>query len=145
MLNKTNSFKFRQANSGANQVEENPNIVLNNADSRNEEIEAQRIAFQKENPDFDMAAELENPQFVNYIWANGLSVEDAFFLVHREELLEQARLDAMEELAQRQERIPENGAAKNRPAIAKKNPKDLTGKEIESIIERARKGEKITF
>ena len=143
MLNKSNAFKFRQANS-ANQVEEAPKANPN-ADSRNEEIEAQRIAFMKVNPDFDMATELENPQFINYIWANGLSVEEAYFLVHREELLEKVRSDAMEELAQRQERIPENGASKNRPAIAKKNPLDLTGKEIEAIIERARKGEKITF
>ena len=60
MLNKSNAFKFRQANS-ANQVEEAPKANPN-ADSRNEEIEAQRIAFMKVNPDFDMATELENPQ-----------------------------------------------------------------------------------
>lgn len=145
MLNKSNAFKFRQLNSNPVQPEEKLNANPTIDDSRNDEIEAQRIAFQKENPDFDMVEELNNPQFVNYIWANGLSVEDAFFLVHRDQLFEQARAEAMEELAQRQERIPENGAAKIRPAIAKKNPKDLTGKEIEAIIERARKGEKISF
>ena len=52
MLNKSNAFKFRQANS-ANQVEEAPKANPN-ADSRNEEIEAQRVAFMKVNPDFDM-------------------------------------------------------------------------------------------
>ncbi len=112
---------------------------------RMEEIEAQRIAFQQKAPDFDMKAELENPDFVNYVWGKGLTVEEAYFLVHREELLEQARMEAMEELASRRARIQENGAAKNRPAIAKKNPKDLSDKEIDAIIERAKNGEKITF
>ncbi len=110
-----------------------------------QEIEAQRIAFTRQNPDFDMKKEMQNPDFVNYVWGKGLTVEEAYFLVHRQELLEEARVDAMEELAARRDRMVENGAAKNRPAIAKKNPKDLTDKEIDAIIERARNGEKITF
>ncbi len=114
-------------------------------EQRIDEIERQRIAFAKLNPDFDMRAEMENPQFVNYIWGNGLSVEDAFFLVHRDELLEEAANEAVAELQNRQNRISENGAAKIRPAMAKKNPKDLSDKEIDAIIERVRNGEKISF
>lgn len=114
-------------------------------EQRIDEIESQRIAFQRQNPDFDMKAEMQNPDFVNYVWGKGLTVEEAYFLVHRRELLNQARSEAMEELMARRERIAENGAAKNRPAIAKKNPKDLSDKEIDAIIERVRKGEKITF
>ncbi len=109
------------------------------------EIEAQRQAFMRKNPDFDMKSEMQNPDFVNYVWGSGLTVEDAFFLVHRDELLEQARAEALEELTAHRDRIPENGAGKNRPAIAKKNPKDLSDKEIDAIITRARNGEKITF
>ncbi len=124
-------------------------VVANNQDAyinqRIDEIEAQRVAFLRLNPEFDMQAEMKNPDFINYVWGNGLSIEDAYFLVHREEILEEARAEAIEELTARKERIPENGAAKNRPAITKKNPKDLTDKEIEDIIERARNGEKITF
>lgn len=114
-------------------------------EQRIDEIESQRIAFQRQNPDFDMKAEMQNPDFVNYVWGKGLTVEEAYFLAHRQELLNQARSEAMEELMARRERIAENGAAKNRPAIAKKNPKDLSDKEIDAIIERVRKGEKITF
>lgn len=110
-----------------------------------EEIEAQRRAFAAKNPGFDMRAELKNPDFVNYVWGKGLSVEDAFFLVHKDEILEQARSEAAEMLLERRNRIRENGAEKNRPAIAKKNPGDLSDKEIDSIIERAKNGEKITF
>lgn len=114
-------------------------------EQRIEVIEAQRQAFASKNPDFDMKTEMQNPAFVNYVWGNNLSVEDAFFLVHRDELLEQAKAEAMEELVNRRGRIQENGAGKNRPAIAKKNPKDLSDKEIDNIIERARSGEKISF
>lgn len=112
---------------------------------RVDEIEAQRLAFLRKNPDFDMKTEMQNPKFVNYVWGKNLDLEDAFFLTHREEILEQVRAEALEELTRRRERIPENGAGKNRPAIAKKNPGDLTDKEIDAIIERAKKGEKITF
>ena len=114
-------------------------------DQRIDEIEAQRQAFARQNPNFDMRTEMENPAFVNYVWGNGLSVEDAYFLVHREELLEQAGLEAVQEMLERRNRISENGAAKNRPAIARKNPKDLSDKEVDDIIERARRGEKISF
>ncbi|MBE5039889.1 hypothetical protein [Ructibacterium gallinarum] len=114
-------------------------------DQRIDEIEAQRQAFARQNPNFDMRAEMENPAFVNYVWGNGLSIEDAYFLVHREELLEQAGMEAVQEMLERRNRISENGAAKNRPAIARKNPKDLSDKEVDDIIERARRGEKISF
>ncbi len=114
-------------------------------ESKIQEIEAQRRAFMSKNPDFDMRAEMQNPDFVNYVWGMGLTVEDAYFLVHKEEILEQARKEAAEMLLERRNRIRENGADKNRPAIAKKNPKDLSDKEIDSIIERAKNGEKITF
>ena len=114
-------------------------------ESKIQEIEAQRRAFMSKNPDFDMRAEMQNPDFINYVWGMGLTVEDAYFLVHKEELLEQARMEAAEMLLERRNRIRENGADKNRPAIAKKNPKDLSDKEIDSIIERAKNGEKITF
>lgn len=114
-------------------------------EQRIEEIEKQRLAFSRKNPGFDMKAEMQNPDFVNYVWGKGLTVEEAYFLVHREELLEKTRAEALEELSSRKERILENGAGKNRPAIAKKNPKDLSDKEVDAIIERVRNGEKITF
>ncbi|MBO5364901.1 MAG: hypothetical protein J6A56_05510 [Clostridia bacterium] len=115
------------------------------AKERMAEIEKQRLAFVKKNPDFDMRAEMENPDFVTYVWGRGLTVEEAYILVHREELLEKARQNAQEEKTLPRERILENGAGKNRPAIAKKNPKDLTDKEVDAIIERVRNGEKISF
>ena len=52
---------------------------------------------------------------------------------------------ALEEMNANRERIVENGAAKNRPARANKSPKDLSDDEVDEIIERVRKGEKVTF
>ena len=125
------------------EVAQNPETAA--MDKRNAEIEAQRQAFAAKNPDFDMQAEMKNPAFINYIWGNGLSIEDAYFLIHREEILESARNEATNALLARQTRVLENGAAKNRPAIAKKNPSNLSDKEIDAIIERANNGETITF
>lgn len=156
MFNFTNTNKPRQQElsaapassqnlSGSTLQNQNLTSMEALAEQKAQEIEAQRIAFTQKNPGFDMKAEMENPAFKKYLWGNGLTVEEAYFLAHREELLENARAEALESLAERQDRIVENGAAKNRPAIAKKNPKDLTDKEIDAIIERVRNGEKITF
>ena len=109
------------------------------------EIEAQRMAFSRKNPDFDMKREMENSAFVNYVWGNGLTVEDAYFLTHREEILEAARQEGANAILNRKNRVLENGTAKSRPAIAKKNPKDLSDKEVDAIIQRAKNGETITF
>ncbi len=109
----------------------------------NARIEEERKVFSQKNPDFDMKAELQNPQFVEYVWGKGLSVEDAYLLCHKEELLEHKTQETIPE--KKQERVMENGAEKSRPAIARKNPKDLSDKEIDAIIDRVKKGETITF
>ena len=124
-------------------TEEAENQAYINA--RVQEIEAQREEFMKKRPDFDMKAEMQNPDFTKYVWKMGLTVEEAYYLVHREDLIREGVYEAMNRLAARRERIPENGAGKNSPAVVKKNPKDLTDSEIDSIIERVRNGEKVSF
>lgn len=109
------------------------------------EIEEQRKEFLKKKPDFDMKAELENEVFLEYLVKHGLSVEDAYFLAHREELIEEAAFEYVERIMERKNRIPENGAGKNSPVSVKPNPKDFSDKEIDEIIEKVRNGEKISF
>lgn len=116
-----------------------------NVDARVNELELQVRDFMLKNPDFDMKAELENPKFVEYLFKNGLSVEDAFFLVHRNELVDDAVNRAVGRINFRRNRIQENGTAKSSPASVKKNPGDMSDKEIADIIERVRNGEKISF
>ena len=113
--------------------------------ARVNEIEAQRVAFLKKNPDFDLKAEMENPEFKNYILQNGLTIEDAYFLAHRDEIIEGAAKEALKRMTERQNRISENGAGKNSPAVVKKNPKEMSDKEIDDIIERVQNGERISF
>ncbi len=113
--------------------------------SRIEEIEAQRREFMKKMPDFDMKAELQNPQFAAYVVKNRLTIEEAYFLVHRDELIGMAVSEALSRMAARRDRIAENGAGKNNAVSVKKNPKEMSDKEIDAIIERVRNGEKITF
>ena len=152
MFNFTSNQKLHQ------QAEEVPAKAMTKAESKKTteetdpyveqrvaEIEEQRVEFARKNPDFDMKAEMQNPDFIKYVWGKGLTVEEAYFLVHKEDLFEKARQNAAEELSSRRDRILENGAGKNRPAIAKKNPKDLSDKEVDAIIERVRNGEKVTF
>lgn len=113
--------------------------------ARAEELENQRRDFMRKRPDFDLEAEMQNPDFAKYVLAMGLSIEDAFYLVHRDEIIQEEIQTALNRLAVRRDRISENGAGKNSPAVVKKNPKDMSDKEIDAIIERVRNGEKISF
>ncbi len=115
------------------------------ANARIKELESQLQEFAKQNPDFDMTAEMDNPQFVKYVWRNGLTIEEAYFLAHRDEILQEAVSESYTRMANRRDRIAENGAGKNSPASVKKNPKEMSDEEVDAIIERVRNGEKISF
>lgn len=145
-------FNFTTAQNSRQKTEEplkNQQTAAGEIDPKMEamidEIEKQRLAFSRKNPDFNMKKEMENPDFVRYVWEKGLTIEEAYFLVHREELLEQSARESEQAMAERSKRMVENGAGKNHPAIAKKNPKDLSDKEVDDIIERVRRGEKVSF
>lgn len=151
MFNFTTAQNARQKTelqeSGKNQQAEMPakKEIDPKMEARIDEIEKQRLEFSRKNPDFDMKKEMENPDFIKYVWVKGLTVEEAYFLVHREEILEQSNQASEKAMAERKARMIENGAGKNHPAIAKKNPKDLSDKEVDDIIERVRRGEKVSF
>lgn len=112
---------------------------------RMEEVDVQAEEFQEKNPAFDMRQEIQNPTFCKYVWGNGLTVEEAYYLTHREELTGQAEESAARKSAANARRIDENGAGKNRPAMTKKNPRDMSDEEIDDIIARVRRGEKVKF
>ena len=110
---------------------------------RTAEIDAQVREFSKKNPDFDIRRELQDPKFCNYLWGNGLSVEDAYYLAHRgEEQAENNRVKPEEP----EKRISENGTSKpGGSGMVKKNPEDMSDEEVDDIIRRVRRGEKISF
>lgn len=111
-------------------------------EKRAAEIDAQIREFSRKNPDFDIGRELKNPKFCNYLWVNGLSVEDAYYLTHRED----GALFGRIKNAAADRRITENGTAKSGGSgIVKKNPEEMSDEEVDDIIRRVRKGEHISF
>lgn len=120
-------------------------LPVQQAEARMAQLRAEAAEMMKKYPDFQVKEEMENPVFVEYVFANGLSMEEAYVLTHFDKIAEEIRSKALEEMSANRERIMENGAAKNRPARANKSPKDLSDDEVDEIIERVRKGEKVTF
>lgn len=123
----------------------NGSLSSQQAEARMAQLRAEAAEMMKKYPDFQVKDEMENPVFVEYVFANGLSMEEAYVLTHFDKIAEEIRSKALEEMSANRERIVENGAAKNRPARANKSPKDLSDDEVDEIIERVRKGEKVTF
>lgn len=105
----------------------------------------------KKYPGFDIEAELQNDTFARLTApGSGLSVEDAYFAVHRNELLAAARQHAAQNISQSiaagAARPNETGSKKagtvpdRDPRSIKNMPKDR----MEEFVRRARAGEKIT-
>ncbi len=92
----------------------------------------------------------ENPQFIRYLVNNGLSVKDAYYLVNKDNLdndiLKRAREEITASILAKKDRIAENAAiSSSAHKRSGKKARDLTGEEIDEIVKRVRKGEKITF
>lgn len=138
------SSPYRQENQAVPKTEEEApqNEYVNR---RISEIDTQAREFLEKNPDFNVEEEFQNSTFVKYLIKNELSVEDAYFLTHRDEIMDTMVKNTLARISSRKNRITENGAGKNSPASVKKNPKDMSDKEIDSIIERVNNGEKISF
>ena len=80
---------------------------------RTSEIDAQVKEFSEKNPNFDMRREMQNPKFCNYVWGNGLSIEDAYYLCHREEQnYGDSQYRSRGEKPSAERRITENGTGK---------------------------------
>lgn len=120
-------------------------------DPREEEYINMRIAqidsevqeFSRKNPNFDMKREMQNPVFCTYVWGNELSVEDAYYLTHKDDRANGRMGSPAERPAAR---ISENGTGRTAGSgMVKKNPKDLSDEELDDIVKRVRNGEKISF
>jgi hypothetical protein len=109
-------------------------------------------------PDFDIRAEMENDNFRRmvlppHMGGSGLSVENAYFALHHDELMQASMQAAMRDVgakmanAQRAGamRPAENGARSNAASTVKTDPSNLTRADLEDIRKRAAKGEKIAF
>lgn len=100
------------------------------------EIKKQADEYQKKNPSFNMAEEMQNRNFCYLVFKLGVSVEDAYFLVHKEEILKEKGNG---------NRITENGAFKNQGIQTKLNPEKFSDEDVAKILDRIQDGESITF
>ena len=119
-------------------------------------LNAQIPAVQALYPDFDLAAELQDPEiaekYVNLI-GFGWSLKDTYESIHKNELFNRAALTASQQAAQRtaqqikqgQGRPAENGMAPRGSVKAGNDPSKMSDQQIAEIAERVRRGERVSF
>lgn len=112
--------------------------------------EAMKVTF----PNFDIRQELKDKTFATLTSPNiGMSVEDAYYAVHRKEI-QAATAKAMAEKTAEQMansirsnglRPQENGTTRQAPSTSTIDPRRLTPQERADIRRRVRNGEKVSF
>ena len=114
-------------------------------------LEEQATALREKFPDFDLQTELQNDAFARMtVPGSGLSVEDAYFAVHREDILNAARQAVTRNVASSiqagQQRPNEMGAVKsaNAPAKDLNSIRSMPKERRDELIRRASNGERIT-
>lgn len=103
-------------------------------------------------PNFDLASELENETFLDNL-NRGLSVRDAFYVAHMDEILAgssaaaeaQATQQTVNNFKQRASRPAENGASHAPAVVRKTDPSKFTDADLDEIARRSRRGETIRF
>lgn len=105
------------------------------ADKRVREVRRQAEEYARKNPNFDMNEEIKNRDFCYLIFKAGVSVEDAYFLIHKEEIMRNRE----------NSRISENGVYKNSGISTRLNPEKFSDDDVEKILERIQNGEQIKF
>lgn len=103
-------------------------------------------------PDFDLDAEMENPQFMDLIGA-GISPKDAYTTCHLDEIVSgaisyavnRAQEKTINDIRARGTRPLENGASSQATASAKIDVSKLTPAQMDELEARAARGEIITL
>ena len=128
-----------------------------NTEERRDQLAAKRESeiaeLRKEFPDFDLAAESKNPQFVSMLRIEALPLRTIYAAIHHDEILigsvQRARADAEEaavaNIRARGMRPPENGATVTGGVSVSVGVGSLSRKERADVARRAARGERITF
>lgn len=103
-------------------------------------------------PNFDLEIESENPEFTDLLIA-GLPVQKAYEVVHLNDIMtgtaqmvaNAVSQNTINNVRARGVRPAENGITEQPGVVRKSNVNDLTDKDLDNIIERVNRGEKITF
>jgi hypothetical protein len=115
-------------------------------------LEQQAEAMKKVFPNFDLRTELQNPAFVRMTSPNvGISVEDAYYACHRQELQTAAMQVAAQKTAQKisndiqagNRRPSENGTTGQAPSVTTFDYRSASPEQRAALKARIRSGEKI--
>ena len=115
-------------------------------------LEQQAEAMKKVFPNFDLRTELQNPNFARMTSPNvGISVEDAYYAVHRNELQTAAMQVTAQKTAQKisnaiqagSRRPSENGTSGQAPSVTTFDYRSMSPEQRKALKDRIRSGEKI--
>ena len=99
-------------------------------------------------PDFDLKAELDNPEFGKLL-QRGVPMEHVYKVLHMDEIVEAAKKDTAaayeKSTVQMQLRPSENGLGNQVAVNGQRDVSKLTKKERAELAKRAQRGETITF
>ena len=115
-------------------------------------LEQQGEAMKKVFPNFDLRKELQNPAFARMTSPNvGISVEDAYYAVHRNEIQAASMQVAAQKTAQKisnaiasgSRRPDENGTSGQAPSVTTFDYRNMSPEQRKLLKDRIRSGEKI--
>lgn len=115
-------------------------------------LERQGEEMKKVFPNFDLRTELRNPAFARMTSPNvGISVEDAYYAVHRKELQNAAMQVTAQKTAQKitnaiqagSRRPQENGTSGQAPSVTTFDYRNMSPEQRKALKDRIRSGEKI--
>ena len=115
-------------------------------------LEQQGEAMKKVFPNFDLRTELKNPAFARMTSPNvGISVEDAYYAVHRNEIQTAAMQVTAQKTAQKisnaiqagSRRPDENGTSGQAPSVTTFDYRSMSPEQRKALKDRIRSGEKI--
>lgn len=103
-------------------------------------------------PNLDFDAEMQNKEFVGLLHL-GLSVENAYKVIHHDDLMRSAVSIATKKAKKQTEdtikagtnRVRENGLSSQAASTTKVDVNNLTGKDIMAILKEVENGKKVTF
>ena len=115
-------------------------------------LEQQGQALKQVFPNFDLRTELQNPTFARLTSPNmGMSVEDAYYAVHRKEIQAAAMQVTAQKTAQKisnaiqsgSRRPNENGTSGQAPSVTTFDYRSMSPEQRKALKDRIRSGEKI--
>jgi len=122
------------------------------ADAQIQKWYAEADSLAAKYPDFDLAAEAQNPQFISLL-RSGIPMEHAYGVIHMDEIIannsaaaaQHAERKVVDNIRAKGARVAENGTNDQSAFIVKDDVSKLSKKDRAEIVKRVQRGEKIVF